>query len=709
MNFPKYILALALASTCLLAPAQTVTDPHLALEDLKDAASTRWVDEQTDRTLGAVKKMPGFEERYKANLKVLTQREFNIQYPSTVAGVIYNHYRAANQPGGIWRSTSMEEYRKARPDWRVLFNIDAYNREQSENWTWGGAQVQPLALQNKDGTNVRALVRLSRGGGDAAVIREFDVNQRRFVSQQDKGFEIQEAKGWAYWWSANELLVSTDFGADSLTASGYPREVRLWKRGTPLSSAVPVFKAEASDVSVGWWTDIGLDGRKFLLVKRQVSFFQNLYFAWDGQALKALDLPADSAVRIDEGHLLVEPRVNWTSNGQQYPAGSLLIAKFSDFQASGQALRMVFEPADRKTLTGYLVTKAQVVVNESHDMQSRVFVHALGGTGTGQEVKNLGEFGLVRTWVHDANTNKVWLQHQGFLEPQTLYLLDTASLELEKIYTQGPVTDSSQYRVERGNAKSSDGTLIPYTVIQRKDAPRDGNQATLLYGYGGFGISLLPEYQRFALLNWLDFGGTYVLAHIRGGGEFGTAWTKAAKGLKRQTGFDDFAAVAQSLIDTKLTQASRLGIYGASNGGLLVSTVLVQHPELFGAMVSRVPLTDLQRYTKLLAGPSWVEEYGDPDKADDWAVMSRYSPYQNLKPGARLPPALYITNNNDDRVHPAHGRKMAAKQQALGYPTWFYEPREGGHGGVSTPQLQAEREALLYTFLMSHLAGTSAK
>jgi prolyl oligopeptidase len=688
--------------------AQALPDPYIGMENLQDPNATRWVDEQSVRTLETVRKMPGFEERYKANLRILSQREFNIQFPSSSDGLVYNHFRTAGQPKGVWRRATMDEYRKERPEWQTLLNLDSYNRGEPVDWTWAGAQVQPAVLQDPKRRSVRALVRLTRGGSDAAVVREFDLNSRSFVASGAGGFEIPEAKGWAYWWSADELLVSTDFGPGSMTDSGYPRELRLWKRGTLLSSAAPLFRAEATDMSVDWWTDIAPDGSKRLLVKRRISFFKYAYFAWDGKELKALDLPAESTVRAHGGYLLIEPHAAWVHKDRHYAAGSLLLVNYEEFIQGHRMPRVLFEAGERKTRQGYVVTENHVAVNELRDLQSRVVIHDLLGDRPPREVQGLPDFGLARLWQLDATGDAVWLSFQGFLEPQSLYVLNTASLALDKIQVQGPVADANPYRVERGNARSPDGTLVPYTLIQRKDAPRDGRQPTLLYGYGGFGISVLPEYQRFPLLNWLGYGGTYVIAHIRGGGEFGPAWTQAAKGIRRQTGFDDFAAVAQALVDARVTQPSQLGIYGASNGGLLVSAVMVQRPELFGAVVSRVPLTDMRRYTRLLAGPSWVEEYGDPDKAEDWAVLSRYSPYENLRPGLPLPPTLFITNRNDDRVHPAHGRKMAAKQQAMGYPAWLYEPREGGHSGVATPQLQAEREALLYTFLMHNLQGNSA-
>jgi prolyl oligopeptidase len=717
--FSKLTQSVALCAALLLitglspakaqsAPAQ-IPDPYLYMEDLTDAKATTWVREQTRRALSDVRQMPGYSQRYDSNLKILTRHEFNIQYPETVGEVIYNWYRDASNPNGVWRSTTLDEYRKdQRPNWRVLFRVDALNTEEKANWVWGGARVQPLNLpgagsQGLNGSPKRAMIFLSRGGSDAGIHREFDLESRKLVPASEGGFEMPEGKSWARWWSADELLVSADFGAGSLTVSGYARELRLWKRGTPLSAAQPLFAADVKDVSVGWRVDIDAQGRQLLMAQRRLSFNTQATYLWDGQAFKPLPVPADTIVRLQSGQLILETKSPMPFEGRNLAAGSLLMGSFADAVKGAWKPRLLWEPQERESVFDVAVTQDHVVINALKDLQSSITIHSLDGTQAPRELQGLGDFGQIRVWEHSVKGNQLWLNHQSYLKPAALHMLDLKTAQLTKFHEQGGVTDTSGYRVERGDAISKDGTSIPYTLIQRKDAPRDGKQATLLYGYGGFGLSMTPDYQSFPLLNWLDQGGAYVVAHIRGGGEFGNAWTQAAKGLKRQTGYDDFIAVAEELIRAKVTQPANLGIYGASNGGLLVSAVAVQRPELFGAVVSRVPLTDMQRYTQLLAGPSWVDEYGDPEKAEDWAVMQRYSPYHNLKPGVKMPPTLYMANLNDDRVHPAHGRKMAARQAELGNPTWYYEPEQGGHGGRATPQLQAEREALLYTFLMGHL------
>jgi prolyl oligopeptidase len=686
--------------------AQSTPDEHIGLESLTDEKVTQWVEKETEKTFAEIRKMANYDARYKDNLKILTQREYNIQLPISVGEFVYNYYWTGSQPAGVWRRATLSEYKKDSPSWQTLFNIDAYNRDTNQKWSFRAAQVQSVAIQKKSGNAPRAMLMLSKGGSDAVVMREFDLKTRKIIEPNEQGFDVPQAKGWADWWSADELIIATDFGPGTMTDSTYARQLRLWKRGTPLASAQMIFNAEASDVSVDWKLDIAADGQQFLLVSRRTSFFQRTYYLWDSQELKPLVVPADSQVSIKQGKIFIELYSDWRVGDQVFAAGSLLMAPQNALvqSLSGSDFRVLFAPRNGSSLLSFVATNDTIVVNELSDLKSRINIHSFDSAVPSKVLSDPTGEGLATIWMHDAASNRLWISHQGFIQPPTLSILDASKGTSEFFHKQGPVGDANLYTVSKRAAKSLDGTVIPYTVIQPKTSATNQNQPTLLYGYGGFGISLLPEYQRFQMVNWLQYGGTYVIAHIRGGGDFGIEWMKAAKGLKRQTGFDDFTAVAQDLIDSKVTTPRNLGIYGASNGGLLVSAVSVQHPELFGAVVSRVPLTDMQRYTKLLAGASWIEEYGNPDKPEDWTVMQKYSPYQNLKPGRALPPTLYITNRNDDRVHPAHGRKMVAKQRALGYPAWLFEASAGGHSGRATPQLFAEREALLYTFLMHHLS-----
>ncbi|MET0311451.1 MAG: prolyl oligopeptidase family serine peptidase [Burkholderiaceae bacterium] len=686
------LLVTAAAPTLWAQPA----DPFLWLEDIDSPRALAWVDEQSGRAEKLIEAMPGFEARYKATLTALTTRAANIQFPSPSGGHVYNHYRTANQPSGVWRRATLEGYqRKPRPDWQMLLDIDALAREEQVPWVWGGAEMQPTAIQ---GEAPRALVRLSRGGSDAAVFREFDIGSRSFVAG---GFTIPESKSWAAWLNADELLVADATDPTQLTSSGYALVVRRWKRGTPLAQAPVVLTAQRTDMSAAIFPGSGAGGQPEFLLARRTSFHRWVYEWFDGKSHKPLAVPAGAYASIDRGMLLIRLMADWEHQGRKYAAGSLVMQPAAQFAARQGELRVVYEPRERSSLYQWATTQDDIVINELHELNSRLTAYPLAG-GPGRVLPLPGE-GLARIWSQDKKSPLLWLSFESYLQPQSLSLLDASTGVATVVDETSAGMDLSGHQAVRMHAKSRDGTPIPYTVISRKDAPRDGKQPTLLYGYGGFGISELPAFQRLPALNWLSAGGTYVIANIRGGGEFGQAWTDAAKGPRRQTGFDDFAAVAQALSDEKITSPAHLGIYGASNGGLLVSTVAQQRPELFGAVVSRVPLTDMQRYAQLLAGASWIEEYGDPARPEDWAVLSRYSPYQNASAATKLPKSLYITNRNDDRVHPGHGRKMVARLQSLGQDALLFEPRDGGHAGRATPQSHARREALIYTFLLETL------
>jgi prolyl oligopeptidase len=581
--------------------AQPLLDEHLGLENLTDEKVTQWVEKESAKTLSEIRNMANYNARYKDNVKILTQREYNIQFPTSVGEFVYNHYWTSSQPGGIWRRATLNEYRKDSPSWQTLFNVDAYNKDTNQQWSFHAAQVQSPAIQKQSGGAPRAMLMLSKGGSDAVVMREFDLKTRKIIETHEQGFEVPQAKGWADWWSADELLIATDFGPGTMTDSTYARQLRIWKRGTPLASAQIILNAEATDMSVNWKLDVGADGQQLLLVSRRISFFQRAYYLWDSREIKALLVPSDSELSVKQGKVFIELHSDWRVGDQVFVAGSLLMADPNTLvqMSASSDFRVLFAPANGASLLEFVVTNNFVVINELNQMKSRVSIHSFDGSMPSKVLGDPLSDGLAKVWLHDSASDRLWISHQSFTQPPTLSILSATNATLDPFRTQGPVGDANLYAVSRRVVKSRDGTLIPYTVIQPKASATNQNQPTLLYGYGGFGISLLPEYQRFPIVNWLQYGGTYVMAHIRGGGEFGTEWMKAAKGLKRQSGFDDFAAVAQDLIDTKVTTAKNLGIYGASNGGLLVSTVSVQRPELFGAVVSRVPLTDMQRSTEI--------------------------------------------------------------------------------------------------------------
>jgi prolyl oligopeptidase len=598
---------------------------------------------------------------------------------------------------GLWRRTSLEEYRRPEPEWETVLDIDRLAAEEGENWVWVGPVWREPAYD-------RALIKLSRGGGDAAVLREFDVQARRFV---DGGFALSEAKSFAAWRDRDTIYVATDFGPGSLTKAGYPRIVKEWRRGTPLAAAATVFEARADDV---WAMPFVAHDRGFKYegILRGVTFFTSDFYLLRGEGAAArwveVDRPRDSECRTFADQLLIELRSDWSVGGKTYRAGSLLAANLEAYLAGGRDLAVLFEPGPRRSLAEISGTRSALIVNELENLRNRVYVLRRGAGGWTRETMDVPELGSTSVAGLDPDVSEEYLVHfSGYADPATLSLGRLGGERLEPLKRLPAFFDAAGLAVEQHEAVSADGTRVPYFQVGRAGRAADGTSPTLLYGYGGFEVSLRPHYAPLAGAGWLEAGGTYVVANIRGGGEFGPGWHQAALRERRQRAFDDFIAVAEDLVRRKVTAPRHLGIEGGSNGGLLVGVMLTQRPDLFNAVVCRVPLLDMARYHKLLAGASWMEEYGDPDKPEDWAFIARYSPYQRVEAGRRYPRVLLMTSTRDDRVHPGHARKMAAKMKAQGHDVLYYENIEGGHGGAAdNPQL-AHMEALAYTFLWRQL------
>jgi len=534
-------------------------------------------------------------------------------------------------------------------------------------------------------------------------LREFDLASRQFVSA---GFRAPLAKMWVDWHGNDELLIASDFGPGTLTRSGYPMTIRRWKRGTALVEAAELLRGEPADMSMLIDSESPDDAPPVALVGRRVSFFQFKHQLLQGDALTPVELPIDADTWLVRDWIALRLRSDFDDGRTRHPAGSVLVTPVATATQSERRFHALLSTAPRQRLLRCERVRDGFAIAWSDNLQPRLSFQRWTGEGFERSEVKLPDSGVVTIRAdQSAKNNQVWLTTQSPLVPQTFGLLDAAAPQpWAPIKRQPALFDATGLRAERFEARSADGTLIPYTVLAPASLAPDGNAPTLLYGYGGFGLAVELEYQRMAGLDWLRYGGVYVMAHIRGGGEFGNEWYEAAKGLRRQAAFDDFIAIAEDLAARRITRAARLGIYGASNGGALVSAVLVQRPELFGAAVARVPLTDMLDFTRFSAGPSWIEEYGDPAVAADRAVLAKWSPYQNLRAGVAYPPTLFIGNRNDDRVHPAHARRMVARMRALGHTqSWLYEESSGGHLGRATPQLLATREALLHTFLMGML------
>lgn len=676
-------------------------DPLAWLEDVDSTRALEWVNARNREAMALIERQTHFERRRRDVLASLSNPA-NIQFPARHGDHLYNFYRSARQPHGILRRTSLEEFSKERPSWRVLINFDDLARDESRNLVYTGMAVHAPTQ--------RALIFLSSGGEDKVEMREFDLENRAFVAG---GFNLPAAKMTAGWFGADEVLVAADFGPGTTTTSGYAMTARRWKRGTPVASAPELLRGQASDVSVS----VRPGGREGLppmaLVRRHKQFHQaeRHLLHLDG-TLTRIDLPDDADAWIERDWLLVLLRSPWTTSGRTFSEGSLIAMALPQATEATRGLHLLFAGEPRKRLAWTDAVRDGIVMASSEDMRPRLTFARWDGKAFALDSLPAPEAGVLHVRADQAaKDNRVWLTTQGPVTPQALALVDVSAPQPwpAPLKTQAEAFKADGMVVRQLQARSSDGTMVPYTVIGPAQPAADA--PVLLYGYGGFGIPLELDYQRMPGINWLQYGGVYVMAHIRGGGEFGPAWALAAKGAGRQRAFDDFIAVAMDLAQRGIAQPARLGIYGASNGGALVTAVMVQRPELFGAVVSRVPLTDMLGFSKLFAGASWMEEYGDPDKPADRESLARWSPYQNAKPASEVvayPPILFLGNRNDDRVHPAHARKMVAHLRALGHAkVWLYEEIAGGHSGRTDPNIHARREALLYSFLFQQLVPTA--
>ena len=687
-----------------MSQAPTVDDPYLWLEEIEGERALAWVRERNAESERELSQDAEFAASRARILEVLDSRE-QIPYVVRRGAWLYNLWQDAANPRGLWRRTTLDEYRKREPAWQTVLDIDALGRAEGRNWVWGGATCFGPEYR-------RCLVKLSLGGSDAAVLREFDAAERRFVAD---GFTLPEAKSSLAWLDADTLLVGTDFGPGTLTDSGYPRQVRRWRRGQPLDQAELLFEGERGDVAVGAEVD-RTPGFERTLVVQALDFYRNRVYLLQGTRVVEVPKPADAQIEFWRAHVLLALRSDWQVDGQRYRAGSLLIGDAEAYLAGTRRFELLFEPAPGRSYDHHATTRSAVLVQWLDNVASRVDVWRPavdGGRWQRQALAAPYPGTLAVSALHDplladdALAEHFLLNAADFLAPDSLRLGQVGADALETLKSRPAFFDAEGMRVEQHFAAGRDGTRVPYFVLWPRGARADGDNPTLLYGYGGFEVSMQPRYSGTVGREWLARGGVYVVANIRGGGEFGPEWHQAALQRHRQRSFDDFIAVAEDLVARRITRPARLGIQGGSNGGLLVGAVMVQRPELFGAVVCEVPLLDMQRYHKLLAGASWLAEYGNPDDADDWAAMRRWSPYHNVPDAActRLPPVLFATSTRDDRVHPGHARKMAARMRERGHAPLLWENIEGGHGGAADNAQRATMLALEFAFLWRRLGA----
>ncbi len=658
-------------------PAVRAEDPYLWLEDVGGDEALAWVREHNARTTAAFGASEGFET-LRGRVKAALDSDARIPFVRRRGEFLYNYWQDAANPRGLWRRTTLESYRTEAPEWHVLLDVDALGAAEGENWVWKGAAV--LRPDHR------------------VVVREFDLETREFVPD---GFALPEAKGAVGWLDADRIYVGTDFGPDSLTSSGYPRVVKEWRRGTPLEEAATVYAGKSDDVWIRAYHD-STEGFERSFVRRGVTFYtgESFYRAPGGELVR-VDVPDDATIDAHREWLLVTLRTAWTVGGTTHPAGALLVTGFDDFLAGGRDLTPLFTPDAHTSLSGHVWTRNHLVISTLHDVRTRMEVLTPGPDGwTRAPLAGVREFETADVVGTDPHrSDEYMVASGGFTEPTELRLGHVGG-EVEVLKRAPAFFDAEGMTVAQHFATSDDGTRVPYFVVT---PPGAEGGPTLLYAYGGFEVSLTPAYNTVAGLGWLSRGGTYVVANLRGGGEYGPQWHQSALRENRPRVYEDCAAVARDLVARGITTPDRLGIRGGSNGGLLVGVMLTRYPELFGAVVCQVPLLDMKRYHLLLAGASWMAEYGDPDEPGDWAFLEEYSPYQNVRAERPYPPALFTTSTRDDRVHPGHARKMVARLQELGHDVTYHENIEGGHGGAADSEQSAFMWALAYTFLWNHL------
>ena len=701
----RTFLAVTLAVITAACGATQQEDSLLWLEEIEGKAQLDWVRAENTRTLAELQGDVRYEELYQEALEILTSND-RIPLGTIHADFLYNFRQDEDHVRGIWRRSALDAYRGGKPEWETLLDVDALAASENENWIFQGADCLPPDYD-------RCMINLSRGGSDASVAREFSVANKTFV---ENGFITPEGKNGEAWLDTDTLLVGSDWG-EGRTESGYPRFVKTWKRGRPFADAETIFEGAREDVSVS--PAVYRHGAEvYAVIVRGVTFYEREYH-WlktgggdSGSELVRLPLPARvRVIGAFAGRLIALLREPWDTDGGAVPEGSLVALHLADMTAEE-----IFRPNDRQALVTISIGKSSIFAELLEDAAGGAMRFRPGREGWTATKVPMPANGVVRIASASSSRDDFFLLYESLNTPQKLFHVSPED-KTSKVMELPAFFDASGVVVRQHFATSRDGTRVPYFVMGSEKVLARGNAPTVQYGYGGFLIPISPVYyeepsrpQHGAPAGklWVSRGGVLVLSNIRGGGEYGPRWHQAALKENRQLAYDDFFAIAEDLIARGITSPEKLGAMGRSNGGLLMGVALTQRPDLYAAIDCGVPLFDMKRYNKLLAGASWMGEFGDPDKPEEWAYISKYSPYHNLEPGRPYPAVFFYTSTKDDRVHPGHARKAAAKLRELGYPFYYYENIEGGHGGTANQEQLAMRTALEYVYFMRQLMGGPA-
>jgi len=667
-------------------------DPYIWLEEVEGEASVEWIKAQNEVAAGKLQQYPGYDDIRTKMLEAFNDEEKLIS-PQIVGEYAYHLWQDGTNKRGVWRRMPLAEFIENGRDWEVVLDLDKLSEEEGKKWVFDGATW--LAPDNE-----RCMISLSDGGTDESEYREFDPATKEFI---EDGFFIPAAKSSVAWFNEDELLVGSDFGPGTLTTSGYARVAKRWKRDTPFEEAVQVFEGDSTDVAV-FVTSFSSNGTSYSGLLRAVTFYTTEAFFFNtADELVKVDYPADAEFSgVFQKQLMLHLQSDWTLNDVTYPTGALVSMDLDKAMAGEVIVSSIYEPDSRSSFISMSSTKDFIVVNSLENVQNKLtrFERADGEwVGTSLEVP---EYSSIYLGSSSSKNNAFFYTYSNLITPSTLVYGNGD--ELKEVFKLKPQFDASNLTMNQYTVTSKDGTEVPYFIVHQKELNLNGKNPTLVYAYGGFNISSQPNYSYTRGIGWIERGGVYVLANIRGGGEFGPEWHKSALREKRQNAYDDFFAVTEDLIAKEITSPDYLGAFGWSNGGLMAGVVLTQRPEMYNAVVVGAPLLDMKRFNKMLAGASWMGEYGNPDVAEDWEFIQKYSPYHNISEDKEYPEALFITSMKDDRVHPGHARKMAAKMKDMGHDLLYYETIEGGHGAASTNDQQAEKWALIYSYLNMKLS-----
>lgn len=689
------------SETAAPAPETDETDPLVWMEEVEGEAALAWVNAQNERSLAEIKALPVYDDNYAKAVDLATSTD-RIPYGTVRDGLVYNFWQDETNVRGLWRRTSLESYKTDAPDWETVLDFDKLAADEDKNWVFKGSNC----FKPDGAEKTLCFVALSDGGKDAVINREFDLDAKAFV---DGGFQTAEAKQGLAWIDHDTVLVGTDWGGDgaTLTDSGYPSSVRLWKRGEALEDAVELYAGQKTDVGVWPWSSELDDGTMIYgAVESDTFFTRTFYLLNDGEAT-AFPIPQKASLGSDyEGWQFVTLQEDWTVGDEVFKTGDLVAFNLQQFLDTKELppVELVFRANDRQAVNGVSVSKSAALLSINDNVAGKILrlEHDAdaGWTTMNVPLPGTGQAGIA---FADEDEETVFINYEGFLSPDSLLTYDASSNTTTGLKSLPSKFDADGLVVHQKEATSKDGTKIPYFVVHREGITLDGTTPTLLYGYGGFEVSMRPSYSGGIGRMWLERGGAYVLANIRGGGEFGPAWHQAGLKGERQRIYDDFVAVGEGLIELGITSPDHLGIMGGSNGGLLMGVMITQRPDLWNAVVVQVPLLDMLRYHKLLAGASWVDEYGDPDIAEERAFLETISPYHNFDADADYPTPFFVTSTKDDRVHPGHARKMAKLFEDANKPFLYYENIDGGHSAAANQKERAKRTALEFTYLHDRL------